>query len=116
MGRAAAFCQRLKGVASVRSGHGSHTLPHISADGGGSRVADTADGAAVVTGAGVFLNLVDIGVVGAYHQEIYVVVVIAVFGRVVDEHFLNLLVFRRLEVVENRVPELIPGDFFLIID
>ena len=69
-----------------------------------------------MAGVRILFDLVDIRCVCVHNKLIHRVVVIAVFRRVVYQHFLDLFVLGRLEVVQNGVPELLSCDPLFIVD
>ena len=64
----------------------------------------------------IFLYFIKIGVIRFYYEIIHIIVVVAVFRRIINQHFLYFLAFRRLEIVQNRIPKLLARNFLFFIN
>ena len=112
----AALGQRFAGMASVRGGESSAPLSHVCGNGGGTRIANPADGAASEAGVGILPDLVDIAVIGLNDQLVHIVVIIAVFRGVVDQHLADPFAVLSGKVSLQCRPELGGRELFLFED
>ena len=116
MCRRASFSEGLLGVASVRRRHCAKTLTYVRGDRGSSAVTDAADRASAEAGVLIFLHLIQVGCISINYQLICVIVVVAIFRRVIDQHLSDPLALFAGKVCRQSVHELIAGDLPLFIN
>ena len=109
----APLCQGLFRMTSVRRRHCTQALADICRDRGGSAVADAADGAPAEAGIFIFLHFIQVRSVSVHDQLIGVIVVVAVFRSVVDQHLTDPLALFSREVCRQSVHEFIAGNLLI---
>ena len=112
MGGRTTLSQRLTGMTAVGCCHGAVALTDVSGNGGGTGIADAADGTTAETGVGILLHLVDLRLVGLDHQQVSGIVIVAVLGCFVDQLLTDGFAFLTGKVSCQSFHQLLLGDLF----